>query len=251
MRRCLVVANWKMNSSNQAKQVWAETFTSFLELPAEMVVCAPYVYLADLATRLLASAINMNVGAQDCSRFKEGAYTGEVGASMIADIGVPWVIIGHSERRQLFGDTNEIVAEKAVRAIEAGLRPIICVGESLEQRQAGETQKVIGEQLQAVLKAIGAQNLSNGALAYEPIWAIGTGNTATPGQAQEVHKFLRNSVKSLNPEAAENLRILYGGSVKPSNAAELFDCPDIDGGLVGGASLNVSDFYAIAQACAV
>ncbi len=247
MRRSLVVANWKANGSLATNDDWVSEYSSFLEVPAELVICAPSVYLLELKTRLLTSAVSISVGAQNCSQFTDGPYTGEVTARMLCDLDIPWVIIGHSERRQLCGETNEIVAQKALRAIEFGLRPIICVGETLEQRQAGETMDVVGAQLEAVLNTIGAKNLCDGALAYEPIWAIGTGQTATPEQAQEVHKFLRDSVELHDSEIAQSLRIIYGGSVKPSNAAGLFKCPDIDGALVGGASLKAEEFYAIAQ----
>ena len=164
------------------------------------------------------------------------------------DVKCPWVIVGHSERRQYHGETNEIVAAKAKIAIEHGLRPIVCVGETLEERESGRTSDVVIGQLNAVLDAIGPEALVTGAVAYEPVWAIGTGKTATPQQAQLVHAELRDSVESRDSQAASALRIIYGGSVKPSNAAELFACNDIDGGLVGGASLKAADFYAIAQA---
>ena len=194
------------------------------------------------------SALDINVGAQDCSVHESGAFTGEVSAGMLADVKCPWVIVGHSERRQYHGETNEIVAAKAKIAIEHGLRPIVCVGETLEERESGRTSDVVIGQLNAVLDAIGPETLVTGAVAYEPVWAIGTGKTATPQQAQLVHAELRDSVESRDSQAASALRIIYGGSVKPSNAAELFACNDIDGGLVGGASLKAADFYAIAQA---
>lgn len=248
MRRPLVVANWKMNGSVEANRAWVESFSAFTPLQTELVVCAPFVYIRSLRDRLLASALDINVGAQNCSEHDNGAYTGEVSAQMLSDISCPWVILGHSERRTLFGETNEIVAQKAKKAVEAGLRPIVCVGETLEQREAGQTTDVVLAQLNAVLDAIGPEALAGGALAYEPIWAIGTGKTATPQQAEIVHASLRYGVESRNSSAAENLRILYGGSVKPSNAAALFACNDIDGGLIGGASLKASEFYEIAQA---
>lgn len=248
MRRSLVVGNWKMNGSFELIDQWVSNYTGFMETTTETVVCPPFVYIPFFKNRLLTSAISMGVGAQNCSQFESGAYTGEVSASMLADVGSSYVIIGHSERRQLFGETNELVAEKAKRVIDAGVRPIVCVGETLEQRQNGQTVEVVLSQLNAVLDVVGTAGLCTGALAYEPVWAIGTGKTATPEEAQQVHKILRDSVKSRNPADASSLRILYGGSVKPSNAEKLFSCPDIDGGLIGGASLKAEDFYAIVQA---
>ncbi|MGH6610566.1 MAG: triose-phosphate isomerase, partial [Burkholderiaceae bacterium] len=185
---------------------------------------------------------------QDVSPHKPGAYTGDVAAEMLTEAGCEWVIVGHSERRQRHGETDAIVAAKAERALQAGLRPIVCVGETLQQREANETDSVISAQLDAVLNRIGADGLTRGVLAYEPVWAIGTGRTATPEQAQQVHASLRNRIGSQNDNAATALRIVYGGSVKPDNAAQLFAQPDIDGGLIGGASLVASDFLAICAA---
>lgn len=248
MRRSLVVANWKMNGSYESIDEWIQTYTTFSPVNTETAVCPPFVYIAYLQQKFLTNALDINVGAQDCSAFESGAYTGEVSAAMLADIKCPWVIVGHSERRQYHGETNEIVAQKAKIALEHGLRPIVCVGETLEERESGRTSEVVLGQLNAVLDVIGARSLLNGALAYEPVWAIGTGKTATPQQAQLVHAELRDSVESRDSLVASELRIIYGGSVKPSNAAALFACNDIDGGLVGGASLKAADFYEIAQA---
>lgn len=248
MRRSLIVANWKMNGSIAANTAWVEEFSQFTPVSSELVVCAPFVYIRALQSKFLTSALEINVGAQDCSMHNDGAFTGEVSASMLSDIGCPWVIVGHSERRTLHHETNEVVAQKAAKALAAGVKPIVCVGETLEQREAGLTSDVVLTQLNAVLDVIGAEGLAKGALAYEPIWAIGTGKTATPQQAEVVHACLRDGVESRSSSAAATLRILYGGSVKPNNAAELFACNDIDGGLIGGASLKASDFYAIAQA---
>ena len=192
----------------------------------------------EISRQAFQSALDINVGAQDCSVHESGAFTGEVSAGMLADVKCPWVIVGHSERRQYHGESNEIVAAKAKIAIEHGLRPIVCVGETLEERESGRTSDVVIGQLNAVLDAVGPEALVTGAVAYEPVWAIGTGKTATPQQAQLVHAELRDSVESRDSQAASALRIIYGGSVKPSNAAELFACNDIDGGLVGGASLK-------------
>lgn len=244
-RRPLVAANWKMNGSLTANEDWVTSFVpKAADLQCDVVVCAPFVYLCTLG-RALAPA---DLGAQDVSERSAGAFTGEVSAEMLADVGCRWVIVGHSERRQLHAETDAAVAAKAVRALHAGLRPIVCVGETLAEREAGRTQAVVRAQLAAVLEAVGADALTHGALAYEPVWAIGTGRNATPAQAQEVHAALRAQVAERDGAAAAALRILYGGSVKASNARELFGQNDIDGGLIGGASLVASDFLAICAA---
>ncbi|MGE5161280.1 MAG: triose-phosphate isomerase [Betaproteobacteria bacterium] len=244
-RRPLVAANWKMNGSLTANEDWAGSFVpKAAALRCDIVVCAPFVYLCTLG-RALAPA---ELGAQDVSERTAGAFTGDVSAEMLADVGCRWVIVGHSERRQLHGEADAIVAAKAARALQAGLHPIVCVGETLAEREAGRTQDVVGAQLAAVLDAIGPAALARGALAYEPVWAIGTGRNATPAQAQEVHAALRSQVAARDKTAAAALRILYGGSVKPTNAAELFSQLDIDGGLIGGASLNAPDFLSICAA---
>ncbi|MBC8118521.1 MAG: triose-phosphate isomerase, partial [Burkholderiaceae bacterium] len=209
-------------------------------LKCEAVVCAPHVYLEQLRNTLSRDEI----GAQDLSTHQPGAYTGDIAAEMLRDIGCGWVIVGHSERRQGHGETDAVVATKAERALQAGLRPIVCIGETLQQREAGQTSAVLSAQLAAVLERVGVEALSTGALAYEPVWAIGTGRTATPEQAQDVHAALRAQVGN----KGDSLRVLYGGSVKPANAAELFNQPDIDGGLIGGASLVAADFLAICAA---
>lgn len=244
-RRPLVAANWKMNGSRAANAAWLAAFAPRrAALACEVVVCAPAVYLAELA----ATAGGLPIGAQDVSERAAGAHTGDVAAAMLADIGCTWVIVGHSERRQDHGEGDARVAAKAQAALAAGLRPIVCVGESLAEREAGATLAVVRRQLGAVLDAVGAAGLARGALAYEPVWAIGTGRTATPAQAQEVHAALRAQVAAATADAAAQLRVLYGGSVKPGNAAELFAQPDIDGGLVGGAALVAEDFAAICAA---
>lgn len=245
-RTSLVAANWKMNGSRVANAEWLRSFAAARgTLACEVVVCAPAVYLADLAAQ--AELARIEVGAQDVSERNAGAYTGDISASMLVDVGCRWVIVGHSERRQLHGETDAIVAAKAAAALAAGLRPIVCVGESLAEREAGTTLEVVRRQLGTVLTHVGEAALMRGALAYEPVWAIGTGRTATPQQAQEVHAALRAQVAEKSAQA-EGLRILYGGSVKPTNAAELFGQHDIDGGLIGGASLNANDFVAICAA---
>jgi len=240
-RRSLVAANWKMNGSRAANEAWLHEFGARKSaLACDVVVCAPYVYLDQLRHALSRDEIS----AQDVSSHEPGAYTGDIAAEMLKDAGCGWVIVGHSERRQQHGETDAIVAAKAERALQTGLRPIVCIGETLQQREAGQTQAVLSSQLAAVLERVGGEVLSSGALAYEPVWAIGTGRTATPEQAQEVHAALRAQIGS----AGDSVRILYGGSVKPVNAPELFAQPDIDGGLIGGASLVAADFLAICAA---
>ena len=244
-RRSLIAANWKMNGSRAANDVWLKEFVAQKSaLACDVAVCAPYVYLEQLRLALSRDEI----GAQDASAHEPGAYTGDVAAGMLSDAGCGWVLVGHSERRQWHAETDAVVAQKAERALQAGLRPIVCIGETLQQREAGHTHAVLSAQLAAVLQQIGAERLAGGALAYEPVWAIGTGRTATPEQAQEVHALLRAQVGDQDAAAARSLRILYGGSVKPANAPELFAQPDIDGGLIGGASLVAQDFLAICGA---
>jgi len=247
MRPNLVAANWKMNGSRADNQRWLQEFRA---APAhcETVVCPPFVYLQDLVQGLVGTAAS--VGAQNMSDRVAGAWTGEVAAEMLIDSGASWVILGHSERRAAYGESNEIVAAKVERALAAGLKPILCVGETLEQREQGRTQQVVAEQLQAVLQRCPAAQLLAGAIAYEPVWAIGTGRTATPQQAQAVHAAIRSQLAAQDPGAAVAMRLLYGGSVKPANARELFSQPDIDGGLIGGASLVAADFVAICAAAA-
>ncbi len=244
MRRPLVVANWKMNGSMAANDSLLGGFLASWQgvHQAEVAVCPPTVYLNQVAGLLDQS--NVLLGAQDVSAFEAGAYTGEVSAGMLADVGVHYVIVGHSERREYHAESDRLVAKKFVAAQAQKLTPILCVGETLPQREAGEALAVIGEQLKAVIDLAGRRAVASAVIAYEPVWAIGTGLTATPGQAQEVHEFIREQLGELGA----GVRILYGGSVKPANAAELFAEADIDGALVGGASLNGDDFYSICQA---
>lgn len=243
MRKQLVIANWKMNGSGAENARWMAEFSAEqATLLSETVVCAPAVYLPQLSAGLA-----IDIGAQDVSAHKQGAYTGEVSASMIYDVGARWSIVGHSERRQYWAETDAIVAQKALRCVEAQIKPVLCVGETLEERESGRTLEVVTRQLLAVLDVIDPSQL--GALAYEPVWAIGTGKSATAAQAQEVHHALRVAMAGVSASAAQTCRILYGGSVKPSNAMELFSMPDIDGGLIGGASLQASDFISIANTC--
>lgn len=232
-----------MNGSRQANDTLVDTLLSLLEgsVSAELLLCSPDVYIAQLSELL--SGKDIACGAQDVSVHTHGAYTGETAASMLVDYGCQYVIVGHSERRQYHHESNQLVAQKALAALTAELTPIVCVGETLEQREQAETLDIIGEQLAAVKAVVGAR-LSSVVIAYEPVWAIGTGLTATPQQAQEVHAFIREQLGT----AASEVRIVYGGSVKPDNAVELFAERDIDGALVGGASLDANDFMAIAKA---
>jgi triosephosphate isomerase len=245
-RTPLVAANWKMNGSQAANAAWLLAFAERRsKITCDVVVCAPAVYLAGMVA---SSSAGIDIGAQDVSERVPGAFTGDIAAAMLVDVGCRWVIVGHSERRQLHGESDDEVAAKAEAAFAAGLRPIVCVGESLAEREAGSTLAVVRRQLGAVMKRVGTAALARGALAYEPVWAIGTGRTATPEQAQDVHAALRAHLEDADRAAAEAVRILYGGSVKPANAAELFGRPDIDGGLIGGASLVAEDFAAICAA---
>ena len=212
----------------------------------ELLVCPPFTYLASVAQMLDGSAIRL--GAQTMSEHQAGAYTGEIAGNMLRDMGCDYVIVGHSERRALYGEGSDDVARKFQAALDAGLRPILCVGESLDQRESGATEAVIDEQLNAVLDVSGAGSFADAVIAYEPVWAIGTGVTASPEQAQDVHRHIRAAVAAQDEAVADGVRILYGGSVKGDNAAGLFSKPDIDGGLIGGASLKAADFLAIAEA---
>lgn len=244
MRRSLVVGNWKMNGSSAENDELLRALVEQLPALAGVVlaVCPPFVYLPQASA--YAKSSELKLGAQDVSVHVKGAYTGETSAAMLVDLACDYVIVGHSERRQYHGESDNLVAQKALAAIQSGLTPIVCVGESLGEREAGSTLEVIGLQLQAVLKLLGKQYLTKVVFAYEPIWAIGTGLTATPEQAQAVHEYIRQQLG----DEGESVSILYGGSVKADNAAALFAEADIDGALVGGASLNAEDFIAIAKA---
>jgi triosephosphate isomerase len=245
MRRKLVAANWKMNGSSASNAQWVTAWRR-VSPPCDVVVCAPFVYLAQVGEALAAGSAQL--GAQNLSEQTPGAFTGEVAGEMLADLGCRWVIVGHSERRAMYGETNELVAKKAARAIALGLKPIVCVGETLAERDGGRTLEVVSAQMAAVLAQCTVAQLAEAAIAYEPVWAIGTGRTATPAQAQEVHAAVRAQLAQADAPAAQRTRILYGGSVKPANAGELFAQPDIDGGLIGGASLVAADFAAICAA---
>ena len=235
-----------MNGSRSANAVLLEALKSGPALTAQVVVCAPAVYVGDVAQALQGTTIAW--GAQDCSAFEPGPHTGDIAASMLADLGCRYVINGHSERRTHHAETDQQVADKAKAALAHDVTPIVCVGETWEDRQAGLTDVVVKRQLSAVVHALG-HCISQIVVAYEPLWAIGSGRTATPEQAQAVHAVLRSQLRAATPHAAQ-MRILYGGSVNAANAASLFAQPDIDGGLIGGASLKAADFAAICLACA-
>ncbi len=215
-------------------------------LKAEVAVCPPFLYIPLAAEALSASPVGW--GGQNLDVHAAGAYTGEVSGAMLKDYGCAWVIVGHSERRALYAESDTLVAEKYAAAQTAGLTPILCVGETLAEREAGQTEMVVARQLEAVLTKSGVASLSRAVIAYEPVWAIGTGKTATPQQAQDMHAFIRGKVAEMDKAVAAGVRILYGGSVKGSNAKELFGQPDIDGGLIGGASLQADEFLTIIRA---
>jgi len=243
----LVAGNWKMHGSLASIDALVSALVAGKKGGAKMLLCAPYPYLKTVADRLAGSDILL--GSQDVStRIGSGAFTGEVSGAMLADVGCRYAIVGHSERRTLFGESDAIVAEKFKAAQQAGLVPILCVGETLDEREAGRTEEVVERQMKAVLDAAGVAAFANAVVAYEPVWAIGTGKTATPEQAQAVHAQIRSMIARQDATIASGLVILYGGSVKGGNAAELFAMEDIDGGLVGGASLDAAEFLKIYDA---
>lgn len=247
MRRKLVAGNWKMNGSLVANAaLLAEIKAGLVVAACDIAICAPAPYFAQCQAELAGSAIAW--GGQDVSAHAAGAYTGEVAVSMLQDFACRYVIVGHSERRAYHAESDGLVAQKALRALQAGVTPIVCVGETLVEREAGQTDAVVGRQLAAVLDVLDAAELARIVVAYEPVWAIGTGKTATPQMAQDVHLALRAMLAGKNPAAAVEVKILYGGSMKPDNAAELLAMPDIDGGLIGGAALKAVDFLAIVAA---
>ena len=248
MRGRLVAGNWKSNgnlASNQRLLNQLRDEASRLQ-NVECAVCAPYPYLFQTQRSLTGSAIVW--GGQDVSQFSAGAFTGAVTAGMLTEFGCRYVIVGHSERRSIFGEDDAIVAAKFEAALAGGLTPILCVGETLQEREANITESVIGRQLTAIIAKMGAAVLEKAVIAYEPVWAIGTGKTATPEQAQAVHAYIRSTVAAHDAAIADGVRILYGGSVKAANAAQLFTMRDIDGGLIGGASLVAEEFLAICRA---
>ncbi|KPK37091.1 MAG: triosephosphate isomerase [Gammaproteobacteria bacterium SG8_47] len=248
MRQPLVAGNWKMNGSRASIASLVDGMKAGVDAvaKAEVAVCPPFVYLGEVAEMLQGTAISW--GAQNVSEQESGAFTGEIACSMLQDFGCKYVIVGHSERRTLYGESDELVAKKFAAARKAGLVPILCVGETLAERESGVTEEVVGRQLRAVIELEGVGALGEAVVAYEPVWAIGTGMTATPEQAQDVHAFIRARVAAGSAEVAAGLQVLYGGSVKAANAAELFAKADIDGGLIGGASLNAEEFMAICRA---
>jgi triosephosphate isomerase len=247
MRQTLVAGNWKMNGSLESNQALLEGIKAGIAgMTAQVVVCPPAVYIAQAAQVLAGSDIAW--GGQNLSQEAAGAFTGEISAAMLLDFDSRYVIVGHSERRSLYGESDELVAEKFAAAQAAGLIPILCVGELLEEREAEQTEAVVARQVNAVIDKVGMATLGAGVIAYEPVWAIGTGKTASPQQAQDVHAFIRQGLAERDAAVAEKMQILYGGSVKPDNAAELFAMPDIDGGLIGGASLDAEGFLAICRA---
>jgi triosephosphate isomerase len=246
-RTKFVAGNWKMHGSLGANLALLTAVSAGAAgLKAQVAVCVPYPYLAQAQAVLAGS--NVAWGAQDVSEHVQGAYTGEVSGLMLNDFGCRYAIIGHSERRSFYGDTDAVVAAKYAAALKAGLTPILCVGETLAEREANITVEVVTRQLDAVVANSGVASLAKAVVAYEPVWAIGTGKTASPAQAQEVHAVIRARVAASSPDVAAGLQILYGGSVKPGNAKELFGQPDIDGGLIGGAALVAEDFLGICAA---
>jgi triosephosphate isomerase len=250
MRDFLVAGNWKMHGDVSGNR---ELVAGILDgapdaANVKLLVCPPFPYLASVAAQL--EGRDVALGAQNVSEHEKGAYTGEVAPAMLRDSGCEYVIVGHSERRSLYAETSVQVSAKFKATLAAGLTPILCVGETLEEREAGRTEGVIDEQLGAVVEENGIEAFAGAVIAYEPVWAIGTGMTATPDQAQDVHRYIRTMLDEANAEIAGNVQILYGGSVKGDNAAGLFSMPDIDGGLIGGASLKADDFLAIAAAAA-
>jgi len=248
MRQPLVAGNWKLNGNKQSVTSLIEGILGGIQdvKKAEVAVCPPYVYLPQVADMLKDSPVQW--GAQNVSEHDSGAFTGEIAVSMLNDFACKYTIIGHSERRSIYGETDDQIVQKFAALKAAGIIPILCVGELLEEREAGKTEEVVGRQVDAVLNVAGIEQFKNTVIAYEPVWAIGTGVTATPEQAQEVHAFIRQRLAAKDSAVADGVQILYGGSVKPDNAAELFAKQDIDGGLIGGASLQADGFLSICYA---
>lgn len=248
MRKPLVAGNWKMNGDRAGSAKLLDGILAGMSnvKATEVVVCPPAILIPLAAEKLAGSSVA--VGGQDLNVNASGAYTGEISGPMLKDSGCTYVIVGHSERRTYYGETDEIVADKYGAAQGYGLIPILCIGETLEEREANQTEQVVDRQLEAVLSKHGIKSFANAVIAYEPVWAIGTGKTATPEQAQQVHAFIRNKLAGLDAKIADSCRILYGGSMKPDNAHELRQQKDIDGGLIGGASLQAADFLGICTA---
>ena len=247
MRQVIVAGNWKMNASKETVNTLIMGILSGMaEVDSNVIVCAPSPYMSQVEALITHSQLHL--GAQDLNVNASGAFTGEVSADMIKDFGAQYVIVGHSERRSLYGETDEVVAHKVQAALENDLTPLFCIGETLEERESGNMEAVVSRQIQAVIDRVGIDAFKNIIIAYEPVWAIGTGVTASPQQAQDAHAFIRSMLAQNNESVAQATPILYGGSMNPGNAAELIGCEDIDGGLIGGASLKAEDFLQICKA---
>ena len=245
-RKRLVAANWKMNGSAALLGEFSDYFSNEQAFACERVICPPSVFIGTAVARM--KPLGFAVAGQDVSALGEGAHTGDLSANMMAEVGCEYTIVGHSERRTDHNESNQLIADKAKALLDAGVNPIFCAGEPLEVREQGQEQAFVADQLRALFSTVDLTELAQVVIAYEPIWAIGTGVTASPEQAQQMHAFIRSAIASVSAEAAFSMRLLYGGSVKPSNAEELFSQTDIDGGLIGGASLKPVDFAAICQA---
>ena len=248
MRRTLVAGNWKMNGSLQSIGELMDGIKAGLAevINADLAVCPPAIYLMKVKSHI--GDTNIALGSQNICDHESGAYTGELAPSMLKEAGCKYAIIGHSERRSLYGESDELVANRFAMAVASGITPILCIGETLEQRESGVTEEVVSRQLDAVIDTQGIDAIGQCVIAYEPVWAIGTGKTASPEQAQAVHAYIRGKLAAMNAAIAEKVQILYGGSMNAGNAAELLSQPDIDGGLIGGASLKAADFLAIGKA---
>ena len=247
MRRTIVAGNWKMNASKESvNKLILGILSGMSEVSSEVVVCAPFPYLSQVEGLIAGSQVKL--GAQNLNTNSSGAFTGEVSADMIKDFGARHVIVGHSERRSLYGENSSLVAKKVKAALDSDLTPLLCVGESLEQREAGKTETIVAEQINAVIELVGIGAFRNIIIAYEPVWAIGTGKTASPEQAQAAHLFIRDLLGESDDSIAQGTHILYGGSMNAGNANDLISCADIDGGLIGGAALKAEDFLQICKA---
>ncbi len=247
MRQTIVAGNWKMNASKEEVNTLVMGILSGMsDVESKVIVCSPFPYLSQVEALITHSQLHL--GAQTVSIHPSGAHTGEVSADMIKDFGADYVIVGHSERRSMYGESDQDVADKVKTVVDNGLTALFCIGELLEEREAGETEAVVARQIQAVIDTCGIEAFRNIIVAYEPVWAIGTGVTATPQQAQDTHASIRALLAQNDENIAQSTPILYGGSMNPSNAAELIACEDIDGGLIGGASLKAEDFLQICKA---
>ncbi len=248
MRRKMVLGNWKMNGTRADVQTWTEAAgrVAAVNVNVDVGVVPAFVHLAQVQAS--AAGTPLRLGAQNVAAYANGAYTGEVSADMLAEFGIQYVLVGHSERRHVFGESDAVVAAKFLRTQSVGLTPVLCLGETLDERERGDTDTVVLRQLEAVVDAAGIASLARAVIAYEPVWAIGTGRTASPEQAQTVHALIRSAIANRDAMLGSLCRILYGGSVKGSNAADLFAQPDVDGGLIGGASLIPAEFDAICRA---